>query len=510
MSTHGAPPPSDHLPDGAPAARPEGGPPAALERVMQDLQDAGLAPGEVERVLSWWKRFGGRKAAMLTLAVMLPLVRYEYVPWALSSAVETMAEGYGLKLTVREWETSLTGIKVIGRDVQIVTGGPYREKRLFRANAVEFDWSLMRALASGARRVRGCWTAIFFQPCTVPDELFHRIAIDGATLHLERTLSGAWNTHDAFQVSALEDLVRSVARYRIPSIEGEDVSMTWVEHLPGASGGGLLEQRFSSMDFSKVTLTIADLQVPVDDRRNPTRVTFDGQTADGAVSMTGDMNVSRWSASSWTPSYDLTVRLVNVGAATFARFAAPDASIVPTSGQVDGEIRLVSGGPDVDVCRMAVTLRNVTYGVNPRSPFSRTAGLALERDLAPLRISNALSVDCTGGSGLGPRPEQRASQRLQTLVTSGALEGASPLVQGAAGFDEASVISGGTATADEITAALTQKFGLTIAGESGAAVATALTSDPSPDGNPVTRGARSVGRGIKRLFGGGSKKSGER
>ena len=158
---------------------------------MQDLQDVGLAPSEAERVLSWWKRYGGRKAIMLALAVALPLLRYEYVPWAMSSAVETIAEGYGLELTVREWETSLTDIKVIGRDVEIVTNGPYREKRLFRADAVEFDWSLSRALASGARRVTGCWTAIFLQPCAIPEEIFHRIGITGAALHIERSLSGA-------------------------------------------------------------------------------------------------------------------------------------------------------------------------------------------------------------------------------------------------------------------------------------------------------------------------------
>lgn len=121
-----------------------------------------------------------------------------------------------------------------------------------------------------------------------------------------------------------------------------------------------------------------------------------------------------------------------------------------------------------------------------------------------MRISDSLAIDCAGGSG--PGPEQRASQRMQTVLTSGALKGVSPLVQGAAGFDEAS-IGGRTATADEITAALTQKFGLKVAGESGAAVAKALTSDTTSGGNPVTRGARSVGRGIKRLFGGGSNPS---
>ena len=239
----------------------------------------------------------------------------------------------------------------------------------------------------------------------------------------------------------------------------------------------------------------------------PTRVTFDGQTADGVVSLAGDINLSRWSAARWSPSYDLTVRLVNIGAATFARFAAPDASVVPKSGQVDGEIRLVRG-TSADSCRMALSLRDVTYRANPRSPFARTAGPALERDLDPVRITDSLAMDCA--SGTNAAPEQRVSQRLQTLVTSGALKSAPPLVQGAAGFDESSVIQGRTPTAAEITTSLSEQFGLKVGGESGAAVARALTADDGSGSNPVSRGARSLGRGIKRLFGGGSKKASQR
>ncbi|MEP7117813.1 MAG: hypothetical protein ABI880_09535 [Acidobacteriota bacterium] len=472
---------------------------------MQDLQDVGLAPGELERVFSWWHRFGGRKALMLAFAVTLPLLRYEYIPHVLSTTVETLAEGYGLHLTVREWETSLSDIKITGRDVVITTGGPFREKRLFTANAVEFDWSLMRAVANGARRVSGCWTAVFGRPCTVPDEIFHRVSIDGAALHLERSLSGAWNTEDAFRVSSLEGLSEAVGRWRIPTIEGEDISVSWVEHLPGASGGGLVEQRFSSLDFTKVSVSVADLQVPVDDRENPTRFTFEGQTADGVVSVTGDLNLSRWAKASWTPSYDLKLRLVNVGAATFARFASPDATVVPTSGQVDGEIRLVRGSADADTCSMAVTLRNVTYGANPRSPFARATGARLDQELEPVRISDTVSVNCAAAPGAGP--EQRATQRLQTLLTTNALRTAPPVVQRAAGFDQVVMLEGRTPTADEITRLLTTRVGLAVAGEKGAAVVQALTADPATNGNVVSRGARSVGRGFKRLFGGGDNKA---
>ncbi len=474
---------------------------------MQDLQDLHLAPSSVERALSWWTRFGGRRAVILTLAVTMPLIRYEYVPHALSSAVEALAEAYGMHLTVGEWDTSFSDIKITGKDVEVTTSGPYREKRVFRARSVEFDWSLVRAISNGAARVSQCWTrALLRRECPVPEEVFHHITIDGATFHMERSLAGAWNTEEAVRIESLEQLKRDVRRWRIPTITGDDVSLSWVEHVPGESGGGLVEHRTSSMDFSKVTITVANLQVPVDERNNAMRFTFDGQTADGQLSVAGAMNVSRWIDDQWAPSYDFTFHLVNVGAATFGRFAAPDATVLPKSGQVDGTIHLARSGEQLESCRIDVRLRDVTYGINPRSPFSRAGGLPLEEQLRPLKINDVVNRDCRVISD--DRRVARVSQTMQTLVTASALETAPPIVRGAANYDQMTVVEGRAPTPAEVTAQISEQLGLKIAGEKGAAVARALTAasnDPS-GGNPVARGVRSVGRGIKRLFGGGDKK----
>ncbi|MBP7778810.1 MAG: hypothetical protein KA371_16970 [Acidobacteria bacterium] len=475
--------------------------------MMQDLQDLHLAPSGVERALSWWTRFGGRRAAILTLAVTMPLIRYEYVPHALSSAVETLAEAYGMHLTVGEWDTSFSDIKITGKDVEITTGGPYRDKRVFRAHSVEFDWSLLRAFSNGATRVSQCWTeALLRRECPVPEEVFHHVTIDGATFHMERSLAGAWNTEEAVQVESLEKLTRDVRRWRIPAIEGNDVSVSWVEHIPGESGGGLVEHRTSSLDFSKVTITLANLQVPVDERENPMRFTFDGQTADGQVSVAGAMNVSRWNGDEWAPSYDLTFRLVNLGAATFGRFAAPDATVIAKSGQVDGTIRLARRGGVLQTCQIDVRLRDVTYGANPRSPFSQAGGAPLEEQLRPLKINDIISRDCRV---IGDEHHvARVSQTMQTLVTASALDAAPPIVRGAASYDHMTVVEGKAPTPAEVTMQVSEQLGLRLAGEKGAAVARALTagSGESPGSNPVARGVKSVGRGIKRLFGGGAKK----
>lgn len=469
---------------------------------MQDLQDLHLAPGAVERALGWWRRFGGRQAALLVLAVSMPLIRFEYLPHTLSSAAETLAEGYGVDLKVGDWETSLTDIKVTAKDVEITANGPYRDKRLFRAHAVEFDWSLMRGLSGGLARLRGCWTAVFGSECRMPEEVFHKITVDGATIYMERTLAGAWNTEDAFKVKSLEALQKAVQRWQIPAIEGNDVSVSWVEQLPGDSGGGLVEQRTSSMDFTKVNLAIEDLQVPVDDRDNPSHFRFDGQTADGQVSVKGSFNVSRWAKGEWAPSSDVTYRLVNVGAATFGRFAAPDATVQPKAGRVDGTVHIARVGDEVSVCDMQMQFRDVTYGANPRSPYYQIGGPTFVDEVGLLRISRAVSKDCKAIDGL---QDVRTTQAIQTLMTSTALEEASPVVRTAAGFDSATVVEGRTPTRAEITSQLSGQLGQKLAGEKGAVMAQALAEDDGKGGNVVSRGARGLGRGIKRLFGGGDK-----
>ena len=524
MSTPEAPPPSDRTAAAPIGTPPPGGPPEGLERLILLLQDFGVAPSLAERITSWWKRFGGRPALVLAVAVALPLLRYEYVPWAMSRTVETLAEGYGVDLAVAEWSGSLTDIKLIGHDVTISARGPFRERRLLHADTVEFDWSLTRGLANGWTRVRACWAqAITLRACPLPEEVFHHVAIDRATLHLERTMAGAWNTAAAFDVSSVDELTRLVEGVRIPSIEARELTVTWLEHLPGDSGGGLLEQRTSKLEFAHVAAGIDNLQLPLDARENPSRFTFDGETADGQVSVAGVLNASRWGRDGWAPSYDLSFQLANFGAAALARFAAPDATLVPKSGTVHGSLRFASDGERTTVCRIDLALRDVSYAPNPRSPYSRTGGRALDEQVAPLRVNSVVAEDCQEPLGT-PQPQVlppaepgrptppvvpaggRVAERLQTAVTASALHDAPPLVRGAASFDRATVVEGQVLTPEQITADVAAQLGQAIGGTRGATVAQALTTRDDSGRNAVTRGVRSMGRGIRRLFGGGDKK----
>jgi hypothetical protein len=523
MSTPEAPPPSDRTVAAPTDAPPAGGPPEQLERLILLLQDFGVAPSLAERVVSWWRRFGGRPALVLAVVVVMPLLRYEYVPWAMSRAVETLAEGYGLDLAVAAWSGSLTDIKLVGHDVTITTRGSFRERRLLHADTVEFDWSLARGLANGWTRVGACWTqAILMRSCPLPEELFHHVAIERATLHLERTMAGAWNTAAAFDVSSVDELARLVQGLRIPTIDARELTVTWVEHLPGDSGGGLVEQRTSKLEFAHVAAGIDNLQLPLDARENPSRFTFDGESADGQVSVAGVLNASRFGRDGWAPSYDLTFQLDNFGAAALARFAAPDATLVPKGGTVHGSLRFASNGEQTTVCRIDLALRDVTYAPNPRSPYTRTGGRALEEQVEPVRINAVVAEDRLAPAAApqpmplppsdGPRRTPyvatggRLSERLQTVVTASALHDAPPLVRGAASFDQATVVDGQLVTPEQISADVAAQLGQAIGGARGATVAKALTTRDASGGNAVTRGARSVGRGIRRLFGGGDRK----
>ncbi|MCC7241709.1 MAG: hypothetical protein IT180_07265, partial [Acidobacteria bacterium] len=55
-----------------------------------------------ERFVHWWRRYGLVKTMVLTTAVLWPLIRFEMLPAATSTFVESVAEGQGLRLTVED------------------------------------------------------------------------------------------------------------------------------------------------------------------------------------------------------------------------------------------------------------------------------------------------------------------------------------------------------------------------------------------------------------------------
>jgi hypothetical protein len=480
-----------------------------VERALEELQDVGLAPTLLERFVGFWKRHGLRKAVVLAIAVTLPLWRYVWIPHALSTGLSTLAESYGAELQVEDWTSDWNNIRVIGEDVVLHARGAYTNQQLLEADGVELDWSLLRGLGNLFERTK----ALILFRTLPPEEPVHTVTLRRATLHMERLLSGRWNWQDAVEADRVD--WSATPLFRIPAIDAERLRLVWVEHLPGNSGGGLIEQTTASLYVDDVRLRATDVMLPQDTRPQAATFTIEGRTGDGRFSATGRVNFARWTparasssagdivkvssaAVSWSPTLDLSIYLENVGAAALSRLVS-DASLLPTAGSMTGRIHLVVNTEGKLNCKIDLQLRNVQYAPNPRSRYVQARRAQVERDLAEYVVNDHIATECAAD---WQEPGFRVAKALQAEITGGAVQTASPLVQGAAGYDRLRFVQADPEAVDTFTSDMSTKIGAAIGGQRGAAVAQALTAPHGQEGNAVTRGLKSVGRGFKRLFGG--------
>lgn len=499
-------------PDDHPHTPPGPRVPRVVERGLEDLQDVGLSPSLVERFVSWWQRYGLRKAVIFALAVTVPLWRYVWVPNSVSAGLSTIAEAYGAELSVEDWTSDWTNIAVTGEHVTLHARGPYTEERLLRADSVELDWSLLRGLGNAWQRVRSMFGD------APPEEPVHAIRLHQATLHVERLLSGRWNWRDAIDADRIEP--SAIAKMRLPAVDADELRLVWVEHLPGESGGGLIERKTASLFLDDVRLRFADLMLPLDDRPDATRFTVEGRTGDGRFEANGSMNLARWAAplpvpaapgarnaavtaaggELWAPTFNVAVYLENVGAAALSRVVS-DASLMPTSGTMTGHVKLAVAPSGQMTCDIDLQLLNVRYGINPRSSYVQARHAAVEAGVRDMVVNDHVAAKC---QAKWDEPELRVAKAVQAEITGGAVRHASPAVQAAAGYDRLRFVALDDAAIKSFTSDMSASIGRVIGGERGAAVAKALAdTDTGRPGNPVTRGLSSVGRGIKRIFGGG-------
>lgn len=480
--------------------------PPSIERALTHLQDMGLSPSMLERFVSWWKRFGLKQAAVIVVAITLPLWRYVWIPGSVSAGLSSFAESAGAHLVVDDWRSDWSNIRVTGEDVTWTVSGPYSESRMLRADAIELDWSLWRGVENVQRRVRGLFGD------APPEEPVHAMRVTGATLHLERLLSGRWNWQDAMSLEALAS--KGAGTYRLPALEAEELRVVWVEHLPAASGGGLIEQKTASMYLDDVRARFSDLRLSAGAAAGPTQFAVEGRTGDGRFSATGDIVLpplppaTRFARASSEPArttpFTVTLYLENVGAAAFTRLVS-DASLLPSAGTMTGKIRLTVTPEGQMDCDIDLQLRNVQYAPNPRSSYVQARRTAVEAGLQQFVVNEHVARRCNAD---WHEPQFRVAKALQAEITGEAVHGAPPVVQGAAGYDRLRFVEADQAALDRYTADMSTRIGEALGGARGAAVAHALMASDSErrSDNALTRGLRDMGRGIKRVFGGGKKK----
>jgi hypothetical protein len=512
--------------------------------VLQWLKAAGLNVEWAEKFVEFWRHVGVVKTTAILIALATPLAKYEWLPGMASSAAATFAEGYGIELEVEDWTADLMDLRVTAHGVKVKTRGQYGRAEILQADSAAIDMS------AAAWWRTGQWV--------------RDIEIERPILYLERLLSGRWNWEDIIDVRTVSEVPRllppeeddpvsagqliyavlqlaTFAPYRpapdpdanapafdIARVAADGLRVEWVENLPGDSGGGIIHSSKASIYIDDVVASVEQMAGPIDPRPRPTRFSLEGRTADGRISVTGAANFFRWAEAppaggpdvrvvsnqaavdpSWSPSVQVAVYLENVGTTAFGRMV-PGALLIPASGTMTGRIELAVEDRRVE-CRTDLTLRDVSYVANPAA--ARVPGLA--RGLDEFRANRRVLAGCEGDLS---NERYRPLYAVQGVVTRAAVEDAPPAVKQAAEMDRErltgkQVVNTTIETvANDLASQLVGKAAASMMGEqAGRALSNALTGEAAQPAtppragqrqqNPVSRGIKGIGSGVKKLFG---------
>lgn len=495
-----------------------------VDRAKEALELGGLEIPGIAPVLFLWRKFGWKGALMMMLVVGFPVGEYSALRYAVYSGLPRTVGGFGLDFKAEEWSLSPFSMRAVARKVSV--SEPGGEKPVFTAGEVEFHgsaWTLLRGLPD-------MLTFHVFggqQP-------FNDIVITNGELHLERSLTGRLNWADfveAVPQARIDEALDGV--YRINNIRVENFRVTYVEHVPGGSGDGLIRTSQAQVKIDEISGSISDLVPPERPGQRPTRFKFGGRSADGILQVTGAAALFSPDGASGSTSdegirlassgtsgsaaypYEMSVYLENIAAAAYGRMV-PVTTIVPINGTIGGNTTIIHTAAE-PTCTGGFTMTNVKFAPNPlvltrpedveivRASVTRT-----EPYTGPFKLCEAGIVPA-GGNKVG-----RPAGALLTNFTRQATVNASPAVKALVDRDSR-VMQGETVEAnlDTLTSALAQEMGVRLIGSvnarAGEAARQSLAnktgstagSATKGTGNALSSGVKSVGSGIKRLFGGG-------
>jgi hypothetical protein len=486
------PPPAAASPRPDPQVRARRGIYAAIEW----LKHAGWSLDRLERTIDYWRDLGIARALAISILVVTPLVKFVWLPWMGSRIVETVADVYGLDLEVGGWSGSWLDLEATATEVTLKSRGRHTRTALAEADAITMDLSVWRWLGGHG------W---------IKD-----VQVREPKVYLERTLAGRWNWDDLRDVSA-GSVSLAIATLRL-----DDLRVEWIEHLPGASGSGVVHSSRALLYVEGTDVLLQDVVLPLDPRTSASRFSFNGRTADGVLSMEGSGNFFRFASSpaapgatlqqastgapGWSPTFNANVYLENVGVAAVGQMLARGA-LMPSAGTMTGKIQLAVANDGL-TCKTDLQLMNVSYAPNPNSGLLRGNTDVMRAGLSGVRVSRKVEVGCEGDAG---QPQYRPLTALQASITRAAVEDAPAFVKQAALVDDR-YTRGEIGDADllKMSEELAQggvpglmRF---LAADASASMTQSLlgqrgTQDTGSQNGAMTRGVKNVGRSIKRLFG---------
>ena len=491
-----------------------------IDHAKEMIEAGGVELPGIGALMMVGRKFGWKGLLFILLFVGIPASEYSALRYAVYTALPRMAGNLGLDLNVAEWSLSPLTLRAVARNVAL--SDRTSKQPVLMAAEVEFQgsaWTLMRGLPD-------LLTFHVFggqQP-------FNEIVIKHGELHLERSLTGRLNWTDfiaAVPRQRFDEILSGV--YRVNELRLEDFRLTYVEHLPGGSGDGMIRTAQAHVKVDEIFGSLSDLAPPSEPGDRPTRFNLKGRSADGVLEVSGatalflpedrepaDASARRVSLESDGEAafpFEVSIYLENISAGAFGRMV-PVGSIIPVKGVIAGRTTIVRAA-SAPQCQGSFTLTGVTFAPNPLVVTQPEDVEMVSRLLGNEAYTGPFEV-CRGATPKDDAP-RRPATAIYANFASQATVNASPGVKALVDRDRR--VLGGEAvetTLRQLTRGLARDLGQRVAGalggETGQAVSRSLaggnaTSDGRKDsGNPVVGGIKSVGSGIKRLFGGGAKK----
>jgi hypothetical protein len=504
----------------------------AVERVNHWLEAAHIPIHGLEFLLIWWRKLGTLWMSAFLVALSAPVGGYSLLTYAATHSIPDWIGDFGVEFNAKEWNVHPFSLTAEARDVTLRRDS--HSEPVFTAATVEFSGSLRTLLAGIFRR----------------GAVYNEIQIRHGEVNVQQSLTGDWNWVD-FVEGVPADRRRDAMEglYEIKDVRFENLKIVYTEHVPGNSGGGgVIQTTQATIYIDDVNGHVSDLRQATLEAERPTGFQLKARTADGVIEMRGEaalfstepaaasspsnlVKVSTGGALAGQPSgptFSMKLYLENIGMGAFARMV-PTTTIQPVKGTLRGNLELVrAASATAVVCRANLVAEDVQFAPNPRMIPSRDDYNRIQRQLIDYRMTGpydpcSQTGPAPAGQPQGPPTDSPSTGSSLLAAFNAQTTSSAPVgVRALTAFDQQKF--GGQLSAAAL-AALGSRLNAQMATEvsrvlgpgSGSAMTQALgatagnkpsaTSAPaaSPQKNPVSSGAKSVGRSLKRLFGGGKK-----
>jgi hypothetical protein len=519
-----------------------------LEALNEWFEGSGITVPGLNFGLVWWKKAGPVWMTAAFIAVgTISAGGFTALMYRAASSVPDWVGDFGVRFDAEEWDYKVLTLDAVARNVTIRRDE--RSAPVFTAAEVRFDgnlWSFVAGLfRSGAS--------------------YDGITIRKGEVHVERSLVGGFNWQDFLDaVPAARQEAAIAGLYRIREVHLDDVRVVYTEHVPGNSAQGVIQTAQATVFVEGITGEIFDLERPKSRGDRPTRFKLEGRSADGIVQIKGvaglfdggDAGASAVQNAGVVPSariepvkdttgtggdrgtngsnagaiaasttrldgpyYQVDVYLGHVGMAALEQMV-PATRLVSTAGTLQGTLN-IDRTEAAFTCTASLEIQGGRFKPQPRPDVTPVQHREVERDLIGFEVNDRIT-DCASsqsGSRANATTTGASTNSLAAVIANlnaKATRTAPDSVRVYAALDQQDLAGIALdATIDELARRVARRLGIPIQTVDPRTGRPIVISDEAQGGNAVTRGLRSIGGGIKRLFGGGGgdrndKKSGGR